>query len=275
MGCNGMFIGLPQWQHPAWHKFGLRTLADYARYFNCVEGNTTFYALPSADSVLRWRDMTSDSFRFCFKFPATISHQAGLRQCEEETRQFFHCLQPLASRVGQFWLQLPAAFSPEQLPDLWRFLDALPQEFSYGVEVRHLAFFAKGEDERQLNQGLAQRAIDRIMLDSRPVHHALPDTPALREAQRKKPRLPVHALLTAQQPAIRFIGNEDIADNLRWFAPWVDKLKLWQEHAPYLFIHTPDIGNVLPLAQAIWPLLEPVIAACPPRPDWPQQDALF
>lgn len=85
MGCNGMFIGLPQLQHPAWYKFGLRPLADYARYFNCIEGNTTFYALPSVDSVLRWRDMTSDSFRFCFKFPAIISHQAGLRHCEEET----------------------------------------------------------------------------------------------------------------------------------------------------------------------------------------------
>ncbi|MGG2142360.1 hypothetical protein [Symbiopectobacterium sp. RP] len=53
------------------------------------------------------------------------------------------------------------------------------------------------------------------------------------------------------------------------------KLKVWQEHSPYLFIHTPDIGNVFPLALAIWPLLEPVIAACPPRPDWPQQEALF
>ncbi|MGL9734823.1 MAG: hypothetical protein ACR5LF_01005 [Symbiopectobacterium sp.] len=41
-----------------------------------------------------------------------------------------------------------------------------PQEFSYRVEVCHLAFFAKGEDERQLNQGLAQRAIDRIMFDN-------------------------------------------------------------------------------------------------------------
>nr|UKE83782.1 hypothetical protein KXZ65_22945 [Pectobacterium sp. PL152] len=37
-----MYIGLPQWQHPAWSRLGLNDLADYSRYFTCVEGNTTF-----------------------------------------------------------------------------------------------------------------------------------------------------------------------------------------------------------------------------------------
>ncbi|CAI0729159.1 Protein of uncharacterised function DUF72 [Serratia quinivorans] len=48
-----MYIGLPQWQHPAWNRIGLRDLADYSRYFNCVEGNTTFYALPKLEIVQR------------------------------------------------------------------------------------------------------------------------------------------------------------------------------------------------------------------------------
>ncbi|MCL6409131.1 DUF72 domain-containing protein, partial [Dickeya dadantii] len=48
-----MYIGLPQWQHPAWSRLGLNDLADYSRYFSCVEGNTTFYALPSREIVGR------------------------------------------------------------------------------------------------------------------------------------------------------------------------------------------------------------------------------
>lgn len=67
-----IYIGLPQWQHTAWNRIGLRDLADYSRYFNCVEGNTTFYALPKLEIVQRWRDMTTDDFRFCFKFPPEI-----------------------------------------------------------------------------------------------------------------------------------------------------------------------------------------------------------
>lgn len=48
------YLGLPQWQHPHWKKIGLHTLADYAHYFNCVEGNTTLYALPRPEIVQPW-----------------------------------------------------------------------------------------------------------------------------------------------------------------------------------------------------------------------------
>jgi uncharacterized protein YecE (DUF72 family) len=271
-----MYIGLPQWQHTAWHRIGLHTLADYSRYFTCVEGNTTFYALPNAETVLRWRDMTGDGFRFCFKFPATISHQAALRDCDDLVSEFFHTLAPLASRLGQLWLQLPAAFGPQGLPALWRFLDALPAGFSYGVEVRHPAFFAKGEEERQLNQGLAQRGINRVMLDSRPVHHADPANAAVRDAQRKKPQLPVHALCTADQPIVRFIGGDKLEDNLTWFTPWFTKLADWQQsHPPFLFIHTPDCSDAPQQAQKIWQRLQPQIPGLGPAPDWPEQAALF
>lgn len=271
-----MYIGLPQWQHPAWKQIGLRTLADYSRYFNCVEGNTTFYALPSVEVVQRWRDMTPESFRFCFKFPATISHQAALRNCQQEINTFYHALSPLQQRIGQLWLQLPAAFSPAQLPTLWQFFAALPTEFTYGVEVRHPRFFAKEEEERALNQGLQQRGINRVILDSRALHHAIPHSAAVRDAQQKKPKLPVHALLTAQHPLIRFIGGDSLEDNLRWFSPWQEKLPLWQQkHQPYLFIHTPDNADSPQQAQTLWRQLSVAIPSLTPPPDWPQQATLF
>lgn len=159
-----IYIGLPQWQHAAWNRIGLRDLADYSRYFNCVEGNTTFYALPKLEIVQRWRDMTGDDFRFCFKFPSDISHKASLRNCAAELQAFYHCLSPVHQRIGQLWLQLPAAFGPDELPRMWQFFENLPKEFTYGVEVRHPAFFAKGEEERVLNQGLHQRGINRVIL---------------------------------------------------------------------------------------------------------------
>ena len=75
--------GLPQWAHPKWVRVGITSLEEYARHFNCVEGNTTLYALPKAGIVSRWYEQTHDDFRFCFKFPATISHQAALRNCDD------------------------------------------------------------------------------------------------------------------------------------------------------------------------------------------------
>ncbi|TCW00037.1 DUF72 domain-containing protein [Biostraticola tofi] len=270
------YIGLPQWQHNGWGRFGMRTLADYARQFNCVEGNTTFYALPDRGRVMEWRAMTPDHFRFCFKFPASISHQAALLDTDALQADFFQALSPLADRIGQYWLQLPATFGPEGLERLWTFLDGLPQGFSYGVEVRHPLFFAKQEDERRLNQGLHQRKINRVVMDSRPVHAAMPTSAALLAAKKQKPNVPVHALLTADRPLVRFIGADSLDDNLTLFSPWLDTLDGWRSKAcPFLFIHTPDIAQAPELAQALWPLLAEKFTDMPAAPDWPQQNLLF
>lgn len=107
-----IYIGLPQWSHPKWVRLGITSLEEYARHFNCVEGNTTLYALPKPEVVLRWREQTTDDFRFCFKFPATISHQATLRHCDDLVTEFLTRMSPLAPRIGQYWLQLPATFGP-------------------------------------------------------------------------------------------------------------------------------------------------------------------
>ncbi|WP_017346525.1 DUF72 domain-containing protein [Pantoea sp. A4] len=269
-------IGLPQWQHAHWKRWGIESLADYARYFQCVEGNTTLYALPDAATVQRWKAMTHDDFRFCFKFPSAISHQAALRQCDDQVDAFFRLLDPLSARIGQYWLQLPASFSPAQLADLWRFLDALPKCFHYGVEVRHAAFFAKGEAEQALNRGLHQRSVNRVILDSRAVHASLSTSPAAIEARSKKPRVPPHAIRTATQPMVRFIASDSVEESVPLFAIWLDKLRQWQpESDPMVFLHTPDMGQVFPLVQALWPQLQQLDSAIGSGPDWPQQAALF
>lgn len=271
-----MRIGLPQWQHPHWKRLGLETLADYARWFNCVEGNTTLYSVPKMETVLRWRAMTDDSFRFCFKFPATISHQSGLVQTDDLLADFLRTLDPLADRIAQYWLQLPATFAPHHLPALWRFLDALPRRFHYGVEVRHSAFFAKGEAEKNLNQGLAARGVNRVMLDSRPVHASTSQSPAAIDARAKKPRVPPHAIRTGSQPMVRFIGSDSVEESVPLFQPWLAKLAAWQQESePLLFIHTPDMGQVFPLLNALWPQLQPLAPTLPAPPAWPQQEALF
>jgi len=271
-----IYLGLPQWSHPKWARLGITGLEEYARHFNCVEGNTTLYALPKAEIVARWLAQTDDNFRFCFKFPATISHQAALRQCDALTLEFFQRLSPLAARIGQYWLQLPATFGPQDLPALWAFLDGLPQEFRYGVEVRHPLFFNKGAEELQLNRGLHQRGVNRVILDSRPVHAARPHSEAVIDAQRKKPKVPVHAVVTAGQPMVRFIGSDDMAQNQAMFAPWLEKLQKWQQTTtPYLFLHTPDIAQAPELVHSLWQALQTAFPELGAAPSIPQQSSLF
>ncbi len=118
--------------------------------------------------------------------------------------------------------------------------------------------------------------MNRVILDSRPVHAAIPHNEAIIEAQRKKPKVPVHAVVTAGQPMVRFIGSDNMAQNLAMFTPWLEKLPLWQQTAtPYLFLHTPDIAQAPELVDALWNTLRAALPDLGEAPAIPQQSSLF
>ncbi|EKY4875445.1 DUF72 domain-containing protein [Vibrio alginolyticus] len=242
-------LGLTMWSHNQWQQsfYGSGTkpaerLERYAQVFHTVEGNTTFYATPTLNTVQNWRAATHDDFRFTFKLPKAITHEQMLRGCSEQLRDFMKVMEPLHDRVGQWTIQLPAAFGPEHLDRLKKFCASFPPNFPLGVEVRHMAFFSKGEEERALNQWLVENNIDRIIMDSRPVFAAKPDNEAIIDAQMKKPRIPVHAIATASHPLIRFIGHPEEQQNYEFFKPWLNKLPQWiaEGKQPYVMIHTAD-----------------------------------
>ncbi|MFP3977598.1 DUF72 domain-containing protein [Marinobacter sp. KMM 10035] len=250
------FLGCPQWQHSAWNSrlpSDTSPLRRYSRIFNCVEGNTTFYATPSREQCLQWRSQVPDSFRFLLKFPRNITHDRLLSGVDADMRDFLTIVAPLEDVLGPFLLQLPAAFGPMHLNNLWQFIDALPAPLTCTVEVRHSAFFSKGEAERILNRGLRERNIARVCMDTRALFAATPDNEVTIEAQRKKPRVPVHLLPGDAEPVIRYIGHPNLEANRYYLAPWVERVATWIEEnrRPYFFLHMPDIGDALALTE-IW-----------------------
>ncbi|OOE61553.1 DUF72 domain-containing protein [Salinivibrio sp. IB282] len=278
-------LGLTQWSHPSWqHHFyppGTQSgerLARYAEVFNTVEGNTTFYASPSPQTVNNWAAAIPDSFQFTFKLPKTITHQCQLRHAQDLTADFIKLMAPLHDHIGQWTIQLPARFGPEGLASLAAFLESLPREFSLGVEVRHPAFFAKGDAEKALNRLLIDHHANRVIMDSRPVFAAKPDTPAIIDAQKKKPRVPVHVIATSDAPMVRFIGHPDLPENTAFFDPWISPLSQWiaAGKTPYLMIHTSDNDQAPALAAHLYQRLDlSTPLASVTRAAQSQQGALF
>lgn len=219
-----------------------RELEAYARVCNAVEGNTTFYATPDGSTVARWRDATTRDFRFVFKLPREITHDRRLRGVEPPLQAFLERIAPLRDRMGPIMVQLPATFGPEDLTALDDFLSNASDGFDWAVEVRHVAFHAGGDAERPLNDLLHGHGADRVVLDSRPVFDGPRDTPEEIDAWEKKPRLPVRAVATSDQPIVRFIGQTVADANPRYWAPWVDAVIRWIEQGrrPIVFLHTPD-----------------------------------
>ncbi|MBE4067826.1 DUF72 domain-containing protein [Vibrio parahaemolyticus] len=263
-------LGLTMWSHNQWQQsfYGSGTkpaerLEKYAQVFHTVEGNTTFYATPTHNTVQNWKAATHDDFKFTFKLPKAITHEQMLRGCNEQLRDFMKIMEPLHERVGQWTIQLPAAFGPEYLERLKKFCASFPPNFPLGVEVRHMAFFSKGEEERALNQWLVENGIDRIIMDSRPVFAAKPDNEAIIiDAQMKKPKVPVHAIATASHPMIRFIGHPKEQQNYDFFVPWLSKLPQWiaEGKQPYVMIHTADNIIAPELAANIYKNLQKHVA---------------
>lgn len=271
------YLGCPSWSENAWRGSlypadaqGSQLLGLYAQMFSAVEGNTTFYARPSADTVQRWAEAMPAHFRFTAKFNRDISHVEDLRERLDAARDFLRLLAPLGERVAPLWLQLPRQFGPSRLAELATFIDEIQQPLA--VEVRHPAFFAGEEDERQLNRLLLDKGVERICLDSRPLFSCISQDPAVLHAQSKKPRVRVRPVAFTQFPQVRFIGRPEPAENEAYMTQWLKKVAGWVEEGrtPYVFLHTPDNVLAAQLARRFHERLEELLPGLPALPELPE-----
>ncbi len=244
-----------------------RELAPYSTWCTAAEGNTTFYGLPSPDTVARWASDAPDDFRFVFKLPSVITHQHRLRNVERELTEFLDRLGPLGERATPFSVQLPGSFEPADLPALAQFLRSAPSGARWAVEVRHKSFCLGGDEERRLNDLLASVGAERIIIDTRAVFAGPCETPEEREAFERKPRLPVRPVAIGDSPIVRFIGQTDPEANPSWWSKWVPKVAQWLDEgrSPIVFLHTPDNAVAPDLARrfhaevaALMPTLAPL-----------------
>nr|WP_289812726.1 DUF72 domain-containing protein [Pseudomonas alliivorans] len=241
------YLGCPSWSESAWRDSlypddarPTDFLSLYSQVFNVVEGNTTFYARPAASTVQRWAEVMPEDFRFTAKFPRDISHDGDLRAQVTAAETFIQLMAPLGQRVAPFWLQLSASFTPQRLAELVGFIDEL--NVPLAVEVRNMAFFMKGDEERMLNRLLLDRGVERICLDSRALFSCVSSDPAVLHAQSKKPKVPARPAALTQHPQVRFIGRPELEANDPFLVQWVEKVAAWIEEGrvPYVFLHTPD-----------------------------------
>jgi uncharacterized protein YecE (DUF72 family) len=251
-------LGCPMWGYGDWvgsfytpDAKPADYLGQYASVFNTVEGNTTFYSLPSADLVARWLAATPDTFHFCFKFPRVITHERGLVGVDGEVREFIDRLEPLADRLGPLMVQLPPSFGPDRMERLDRFLSDLPGDLPIAVEVRHRGFFDSADACRRLDELLEVRGCGRIVLDTRALRSGPAGHPDVVAARHQKPDLPVRLETVGSQPLVRFVGHPDPEVNAPWLELLVETTSGWlrEGRTPYVMMHVPNNLHAPPLAR--------------------------
>jgi uncharacterized protein YecE (DUF72 family) len=110
-------------------------LSHYARHFDTVEINSSFYRLPEARVFERWRAAAPASFVFAVKFSRFGTHMKRLLTPRATIRRFLSRARRLGSHLGPVLVQLPPKWAPD-LPRLDAFLMEAPRNVRWVVEIR-------------------------------------------------------------------------------------------------------------------------------------------
>lgn len=275
-----LFLGCPVWAHAPWRGTFFTAdarredfLPQYARVFDTSEGNSTFYGLPAPATVARWAAEAPDSFRFCLKFPRTITHDLQLVGAGAATREFLGRVAPLRAKLGPFFLQLHASFGAARLGELAAYLRALPRDFAYAVEVRSADFFDGGPHERAVDALLGELGMERVCFDTRGLFASAAADPLTLDAKRRKPRVPLRTTAIGARPFVRFVGDPAMPPDDPLLRAWADIVARWlgEGRSPYFFVHHPDDAHAPALARRFQALVHARRPLVPPPAVWPAE----
>ncbi len=288
---NNFRLGLAVWAFKDWvgnfyplKSQGTSFLRLYGDRMLTVEGNTTFYSVPSAQMMQRWASNTPDDFRFCPKLPRAVTHQGPLMAHLPAALSFAALMQGLGKQLGPVMAQLPPSYSPAAFDDLEKFLTAWPrQAIPISVEVRHLDWFEETHAAR-LSSLLTRLGVGRVLLDTRTMyaHENEGDADPQLHSNRRKPKVPLQPVVTADFSIVRYISHPKLLRNQDYLAGWVKQVNEWllAGKQVYFFVHCPMEVESPAIAQYFQSQLEVANVPVPPLP-WnglaqpPDQLALF
>jgi uncharacterized protein YecE (DUF72 family) len=227
-------VGLSKWQHKTWtgKLFPPKTdpkdfLSIYAKSFDTIEFNATFYTIYSKEDTGKWNAQIDplSHFTFCPKFPQNITHIRRLTNAQELTDKFYHSLKGLDGHLGPAFIQLSDNFTYKSFDELKSYLTALPTTQKVFLEVRHKEWFSNPENRGLLFRTLRDAGVATVITDA---------------AGRRDC---VHMELTQPEVMIRFVANSKHPTDFVRLDSWIERLKEWKAkglRSAWFFIHSYD-----------------------------------
>jgi uncharacterized protein YecE (DUF72 family) len=157
-------VGIAGWSVPATYRAVEAAgshLQQYARYFDCVEINSSFYKPHRLSSFTRWADSVPADFRFSAKVPKLITHELRLVACEEAVMRFCATLTGLRDKLAALLVQLPPSLAFDQRT-VEASLALLRASTSARIvcEARHLSWF-----QPEVDRLFSALGITRVLAD--------------------------------------------------------------------------------------------------------------
>lgn len=121
---NKFLIGTSGWIYPHWKgAFYPKDLPQskwfeyYAKKFNTVEINATFYRAFAEETYEKWREHAANGFEYVVKMHRIITHRKYLKNVKNEIKRAEQSAGLLGDKLGLMLLQLPPQmpYEPERL----------------------------------------------------------------------------------------------------------------------------------------------------------------
>lgn len=223
---NKVYLGTIGWSYDFWKGTFYPSempskdfLAYYSTHFSNVEVDSTFYRVPSEQTLLGWKERTPEGFCFSLKFPQIITHVKKLQDCQNETDTFLARASLLGDKLGVLLLQFPPNFGVSEFAELESYLQKLPTTCCYAMEVRNKSWLSP-----EFYQLLKRHNVTLVWADS--------------------PRMPPFSEKTADFFYIRWEGNRKLVngtmgkievDRNADLAVWAEKIKSYFDGGTEVF----------------------------------------
>jgi uncharacterized protein YecE (DUF72 family) len=137
-----LHIGTSGWHYKHWvgsfyppKTPASRMFEFYAKHFDTVELNNSFYKLPTVESFREWRDAAPRNFLFSVKASRFITHNLKLKNPQNALDNILSRADELGKKLGPVLFQLPPRWK-RNVERLDEFLSVLPRYHRYVFEFR-------------------------------------------------------------------------------------------------------------------------------------------
>jgi uncharacterized protein YecE (DUF72 family) len=197
-------------------------LNHYAKHFNCIELNATFYKIPTEKQAVAWSSKVGDNFLFAPKFAELITHKKKLQDVNELTKRFVDGLAGFGKKLGPVFFMPSPFMGPKSMQTLTTFIQSLPQDIHFFIELRNKDWYANHEAHNEIFSFMETHNMGSIITDA------------------SGRRDCVHMRLSTPEAFIRFVGNGLHPTDYTRVDEWVQRIKKWMEQGikkVYFFMH--------------------------------------
>ena len=225
-----VYIGCSNWGHKSWVNkvYPPKTTATkfrelYPLYFHATELNATHYSIYPPEVIEKWAEPARGrDFKFCPKFPQSISHYSSFVRVDEQTDAFISGISAFGDNLGPAFLQVSDHFSPLKKAPLFDYLSSLPTDLDVFIEFRHPDWFLHAEQHFPTLASLRKGLV-------------ITDTPGRRDC--------THMYLSIPKLMLRFVSNSDHPTTYPRIEEWARRIAHWIDHGleeAYIFLHPGD-----------------------------------